>query len=96
MVKENEGNLRHVINQIIYNELSPAKNTSNLPMLGLIFQQCPESRSILAEIFMELLQKREDFFPALRLLLREIVRASRFECDLSLFVQGIVKPRVCV
>lgn len=93
MVRGNEGNLRHVLNLIIYNELSPQRNPNNLPILGSIMS-IEDSRAALADIFIELLQKKEDFHPAMRLLLREIVRSARFECELSTFVDGLIKERV--
>jgi integrator complex subunit 1 len=94
MVKENENNLRHVLNLIIYNELSTQRHPNNLPILGTILASIPESRTVLAETFIELLQKREDFHQALRLLLREIVRTARHECDLLKFVVGLIQHRV--
>lgn len=94
MVRENDSNMRHVLNLIIYNELSPQRNPNNLQILGTIISGVSDSRSVLADIFMDLLQKREDFHVALKALLREICRAARFECDLSKFVEGLVRQRV--
>ncbi len=96
MVSMNESNMRHVLNLIIYNELSPQRNPNNLPILGTILGGVVESRTALADIFMDLLQKREDFHCAMRLLLREIVRSARYECDLTKFVEGLVKQRVSI
>lgn len=95
MVRDNDTNLRNVLNQIIYNELSPSRNPNNWPLLGAIISGVPESRDVLADVFVDLLQKKEDFHPALRLILRETVRAARFECDLTKFVLGLMKQRVC-
>lgn len=94
MVKENDINLRHVMNQVIYNELSPQRHPNNFPILGSIIAGCPESRTVLAGIFLDLLTKREDFHSALRLLLREILRNCRSECDLTKFLKGLIRKTV--
>lgn len=91
MVRENDINLRHVMNQVIYNELSPQRHANNLPILGSVVGGCPDSRTVLAGIFLDLLTKREDFHSALRLLLREIIRNCRFECDLTKFLKGLIR-----
>jgi integrator complex subunit 1 len=101
MVAENETNLRNVLIQIIYNELSPQRNPNNMPLLGMIFGGVGAARGVVADIFIDLLMKREDFHPALRLLFREIVRTARGqgqqqgggELELMGFVQSLLKPR---
>jgi len=94
MVQDNEASLLTVLTQIIYNELSPQRNPNNYSVLGTIFAGVAASRAVVADIFIDLLQKREDYHAALRLLLREIVRSARFECDLTQFVKSLLKPRV--
>lgn len=95
MVRENEGNLRTVMNFVVYNELSVAsqRHPNNLPILGSIIAGIPESRTVLAGIFLEILTKRDDFHPALRLLLREILKNCRSECDLTKFLKGLISKK---
>lgn len=93
-MREDDLNLRNVLVQIVYNELSLQRNPTNYPVLGSILSAFPEARSELAVIFMDLLQKREDFIVALRQILRDTMRACRHECNLSDFVFGLLNVRV--
>jgi hypothetical protein len=90
MVRDDDTNLRNVLNQIVYNELSLQRNPTNFTVLGAIFPAYPIARTALADIFIELLQKREDFLAALKQMLREIARNCRPDCSLVLFVAGLV------
>ncbi|KAK7079233.1 Integrator complex subunit 1 [Halocaridina rubra] len=87
-------NIPSVMKHTLYNELSQARNPSNMPILAVIFQFAPEhAASILAEEFQELLCNREDFLRALRALLREIVRALRHDMQFQKFCLGLMKDR---
>jgi hypothetical protein len=90
----NHNDLINDILQIVYNELSLARNANNLVVLGTIIPSSPDAFSIFADVIIELLQKKDDFLPAIRLILREIQRASRYECSLVPFVEGLTKTRV--
>ncbi|XP_063606575.1 integrator complex subunit 1-like isoform X2 [Penaeus indicus] len=87
-------NIPSVMKHTLYNELSQARNPSNMSILSVIFQFAPEHAAIiLAEEFQELLCNREDFLRALRALLREIVRALRHDMQFQKFCQGLMKER---
>ena len=94
MVRGDAANLRNVLDQIVYNELSLQKNPTNYTVLGAIFSAFSEARTALADIFIELLQRREDFLPSLRQIIREVVRNCRPDCSLVVFVQGLLRQRV--
>ncbi|CAL4082032.1 unnamed protein product, partial [Meganyctiphanes norvegica] len=85
-------NIPSVMKHTIYNELSQARNPSNMSILAVIFQYAPEHASvILAEEFQALLCNHEDFLRALRALLREIVRALRHDMQYQKFCHGLMK-----
>lgn len=87
-------NIPSVMKHTLYNELSQARNPSNMSILSVIFQFAPEHAAIiLAEEFQELLCNREDFLRALRALLREIVRALRHDMQFQKFCHGLMKDR---
>lgn len=87
-------NIPSVMKHTLYNELSQARNPSNMSILSVIFQFAPEHAAIiLAEEFQELLCNREDFLRALRALLREIVRALRHDMQFQKFCLGLMKDR---
>lgn len=87
-------NIPSVMKHTLYNELSQARNPSNMSILSVIFQFAPEHAAIiLAEEFQELLCNREDYLRALRALLREIVRALRHDMQFQKFCQGLMKDR---
>ncbi|XP_076057704.1 integrator complex subunit 1 [Oratosquilla oratoria] len=87
-------NVASVMKHTLYNELSQTRNPSNMSILSAVFQFAPEYASIiLAEEFQELLCNREDFLRALRALLREIVRALRYDLHYQKFCQGLMNDR---
>ncbi|KAF2347066.1 protein of unknown function DUF3677, partial [Trinorchestia longiramus] len=84
-------NIKTAIKNTIYNELSNARNPSNMPILAVIFQFAPEHSAItLAEEFLELFCNKEDFHRALRILFREIVRGLRHDMLFQKFCQGLM------
>lgn len=85
-------NIPSVMKHTIYNELSQTRNPSNMSILSVIFQYAPEHASvILAEEFQALLCNTEDFLRALRALLREIVRALRYDMQYQKFCHALMK-----
>ena len=68
-------NLTIILKHTIFNELSNARNPNNMAMLGVMFQVNQEKAAgALASVYLELLLQKENYLPALRILLREIVR----------------------
>ena len=93
-----EVNLPTLIKLTIFNELSNARNPNNMQMLNVMFgcsqlpsgssNQVPTSNDLaaasLAAVFIDLLLQKECYLRALRALLREIVRALRYDTSLNL------------
>ena len=95
-----EVNLPTLIKLTIFNELSNARNPNNMQMLNVLFgcnQQIPSGGTpsqisssndlaamSLAAVFVDLLLQKECYLRALRALLREIVRALRYDASLNL------------
>ena len=91
-------NLPTLIKLTIFNELSNARNPNNMQMLNVMFGcgQLPSANSnqgsssndlaaaSLAAVFVDLLLQKECYLRALRALLREIVRALRYDTSLNL------------
>ncbi|XP_074109265.1 integrator complex subunit 1 [Cotesia typhae] len=87
-------NLSTMMKHTIYNELSNARNSNNMPMLAVMFQSAPEaSAKLLAEIFQDLLMNREDFLRPLRALFREIIRVCRHDINLITLAKALMKER---
>ncbi|XP_071443700.1 integrator complex subunit 1 [Hetaerina americana] len=87
-------NLMTVLKHTIYNELSTARNPNNMAMIAVIFQASPEqAATLLAEIFQDLLMKREDYHRPLRALLREVVRVLRHDVDLGALARSLMRER---
>lgn len=87
-------NLPTIIKHTIFNELSNARNTNNMGIINVIFTTEPErAASSLASVFMDLLLQKEDYLRALRALLREIVRALRYDINLQCFCAQLMQER---
>ncbi|XP_008559998.1 integrator complex subunit 1 [Microplitis demolitor] len=87
-------NLSTMLKHTIYNELSNARNSNNMPMLAVMFQAAPEaSAKLLAEIFQDLLMNREDFLRPLRALFREIIRVCRHDINMMTLARALMKER---
>ncbi|GAB1607705.1 integrator complex subunit 1 [Argonauta hians] len=94
LLSQNSENLRMILTQTIYNELSSARNPNNMALIGVICQSSPEtSARILAEIFQDLLVNKEDYLRALRALFREIVRSLRHDLNFVAFCLGLMQKR---
>ncbi len=87
-------NLFEQVKHTIFNELSNARNTNNMAVLGVLFFSDGErAAASLAAVFVELLLQRECYLRALRVLLREIVRALRHDINLQIFCLRLMQER---
>eukprot|EP00092_Neocalanus_flemingeri_P015764 GFUD01017066.1.p1 GENE.GFUD01017066.1~~GFUD01017066.1.p1 ORF type:complete len:2079 (+),score=577.03 GFUD01017066.1:73-6309(+) len=81
-----QDNLATLLKHTIFNELSNARNTNNMAMLGVMFQTSPDkAAAALASVFLELLLQKDCYLRALRILLKEIVRCLRHDINLPVF-----------
>lgn len=91
IVKENVEIMNLLMKHTIFNEFSNARNPNNISMVVLMFQEQPDKAPVaLAEIYKEYLLNRDDCLRALRLFLRELVRALRYDVNLYLFCFTLV------
>ncbi|KAL4148797.1 hypothetical protein QTP88_002952 [Uroleucon formosanum] len=87
----NSCNLPIVLKNVVYNEMSTSRNTSNMAIFQVIFKAEPDqSALLLADIFQELLILRDDYLRPLRGLLREISRQVRSDFNFLTFCQGLI------
>ncbi|XP_037090783.1 integrator complex subunit 1-like, partial [Pollicipes pollicipes] len=88
-------NMATLLKHTIYNELSQARNPHNMAVLGTVFQHSTQQAAgILAEVFLELLLNKDDYYlRALRPLWREICRSLRYEVDFFKFCSGLFQDR---
>ena len=88
-------NLATLLKHTIFNELSNARNTNNMSILGVMFQAAPEKAAgALASVFLELLMQKDCYLRALRILLREIVRCLRHDINLVVFCECLMTDRL--
>jgi len=88
-------NLATLLKHTIFNELSNARNTNNMAMLGVMFQAAPDKAAgALASVFLELLMQKDCYLRALRILLREIVRCLRHDINLTVFCEALMTERL--
>ncbi|KAJ8945121.1 hypothetical protein NQ318_001586 [Aromia moschata] len=87
-------NLYPLLKYTIYNELSNARNSNNLIVVGALFQVAPEpSADAFADICLELLLNKDDYLRSLRALLKEINRVLRHELNLLSIVHSLLRER---
>lgn len=87
----NSCNLPVVLKNVVYNEMSTSRNTSNMAIFQVLFKAEPDqSALLLADIFQELLILRDDYLRPLRGLLREISRQVRSDFNFLTFCQGLI------
>ncbi|EEZ98703.1 integrator complex subunit 1 [Tribolium castaneum] len=87
-------NLYPLLKYTIYNELSNARNSNNLIVVGALFQVAPEaSADAFADICLELLLNKDDYLRSLRALLKEITRVLRHDFNLLSIVHSLVRER---
>ncbi|XP_050427828.1 integrator complex subunit 1 isoform X2 [Adelges cooleyi] len=91
LITANAANLPIVLKNVVYNEMSTSRNTSNMAILQVIFKAEPDQTALLlADIFQELLILRDDYLRSLRVFLREIFRQVRNEFNFLKFCQGLM------
>ncbi|XP_025095936.1 integrator complex subunit 1-like isoform X2 [Pomacea canaliculata] len=94
LLAQHTDNIRILLTHTIYNELSNARNPNNMALVGIAFSYASEAASkILAEVFQDLLANKDDYLRALRGLLREIVRATRYDISFPIFCLGLMQER---
>ncbi|KAG5898788.1 hypothetical protein JTB14_010998 [Gonioctena quinquepunctata] len=94
MVYSFPDNLYPLLKYTIYNELSNARNTNNLIVVGALFQVAPDaSADAFADICLELLLNKDDYLRSLRALLKEINRVLRHELNLLSVVRALLRER---
>ncbi|KAB0795233.1 hypothetical protein PPYR_12072 [Photinus pyralis] len=87
-------NLYPLLKYTIYNELSNARNTNNLVVVGAMFQVTPEASSdAFADICLELLLNKDDYLRSLRALLKEINRVLRHDFNLLSVAHALLRER---
>ncbi|CAH0555452.1 unnamed protein product [Brassicogethes aeneus] len=87
-------NLYPLMKYTIYNELSNARNTNNLIVVGALFQVAQQTSSdAFADIALELLLNKDDYLRSLRALLKEINRVLRSDFNLLTVVQSLLRER---
>ncbi|KAK4876341.1 hypothetical protein RN001_012763 [Aquatica leii] len=88
-------NLYPLLKYTIYNELSNARNTNNLVVVGAMFQVTPEaSADAFADICLELLLNKDDYLRSLRALLKEINRVLRHDFNLLSVAHALLRERL--
>lgn len=83
-----------LIKHVVQNELSNSRNPNNMGMLANMFQTKPDASSThLAEIYQEFLLQKEDCLRTLKVFLRELVKALRYDVNMAAFVKAFVNIR---
>lgn len=94
LLNQSDENISLILRQTVMNEIlcGPLKGTQNMQLISVCFQNAPEkSTKVLATLFQELILK-DDYLKSLRTLLREIVRALRYDyLNMTLFVATLVE-----
>ncbi|XP_034943269.1 integrator complex subunit 1 isoform X2 [Chelonus insularis] len=94
LISVHPDNLATMLKHTIYNELSNARNSNNMPIIAVMFQASPDaSARLLAEIFQDLLINREDYLRPLRTLFREIIRVCRHDINLKTLAKALTTER---
>ncbi|XP_050534872.1 integrator complex subunit 1-like isoform X2 [Daktulosphaira vitifoliae] len=94
LITASPANLPVIIKNVVYNEMSTSRNTSNMSILQVLFKAEPDqSALLLADIFQELLVLRDDYLRSLRVFLREIFRQVRTDFYFLTFCQGLMSSK---
>lgn len=94
LLEQHPDNLSTVLKHTVYNELSNSRNPNNMGLLGAIFQHSPEpAAKLLAEVFQDVLNNRDDYLRAIRGLFREVARSLRHDINFPVFCLGLMKER---
>ncbi len=79
-------NMPTLLKATVFNELSNARNINNMAMFSVMFNTDQNlAAASLAGVFVDLLMQKDCYLRALRLLLREIARALRYDVNLHSF-----------
>lgn len=93
-LNQSDDNISLILRQSVMNEIlcGPLKGSQNMQLISVCFQNAPEkSTKVLAMMFQELISK-DDYLKSLRGLLRDIVRALRYDyLNMTLFVATLVE-----
>lgn len=93
LIDAHKDSITTLFNYIVYNELSNARNPTNMSVLAALMQHKPyASAETLAVVCQDLLLQQDDYLRAVRALLREIIRQAKYEVHFSAFALGIMKP----
>jgi integrator complex subunit 1 len=85
-------NMPTLLKHTVFNELSNARNTNNMPIMAVMFNHDKElAPASLAGVFIDLLMQKECYLRALRALLREIVRYLRYDMNLHTFCVNLMQ-----
>jgi integrator complex subunit 1 len=77
---------------VVANELGPARNTGNMQLIvTMVTAEKDRSAKVLADVFLGLLVKKEDYHRSLRGLLREIVRQMKHSFSYSVFTRQLMQ-----
>lgn len=94
MVSDSPALLRSVVTHTIYNELSNVRSPNNMAVLAALIQAQPQLvPAAMAESYLELMLRPEDYLRSLRTLTREVVRAARADAQALLpLAQALGQP----
>lgn len=85
-------NMSTLFSYVVYNELSSARNPTNMSVIAALLQHKPEiAATTLAQVCQDLLLQQEDYLRAVRALVREIVRIAKHDVSFSFFALGMMK-----
>uniref|UniRef100_H2XNV6 Uncharacterized protein n=1 Tax=Ciona intestinalis TaxID=7719 RepID=H2XNV6_CIOIN len=92
LIEAHPDNLKTMFSYVLYNELSNARNPSNMAVVVSTLQYYPESAAkTLASVCQDLLLQHEDYLRAVRGLLREIVRSVKHDMQFPALALGLMQ-----
>ncbi|XP_066868916.1 integrator complex subunit 1 isoform X1 [Kogia breviceps] len=94
LLNAHKDNLGTTIKFVIFNELSNARNPSNMQTLYAVLQHSSAlAPKFLAMVFQDLLTNKDDYLRASRALLREIIKQTKHEINFQAFCLGLMQER---
>ncbi|XP_076816735.1 integrator complex subunit 1-like [Clavelina lepadiformis] len=92
LIEAHPDNLKTLFSYVLYNELSNARNQSNMAVITSALQNYPEAAAkTLASVCQDLLLQQEDYLRAVRALLREIVKSSKHSIRFNALALGLMQ-----
>nr|XP_039270920.1 integrator complex subunit 1-like [Styela clava] len=92
LIDAHKDSINTLFSYIIYNELSSARNPTNMSVIAALLQHKPKiAAETLAIVCQDLLLQKEDYLRAVRALVREIVRIAKHDVQFTSFALGIMK-----